>query len=226
MENKPVGKCYAAALGNCNGISREHYYSEAILSQFFPQLQIEGFTFNSASHKSLCSKILCQTHNSSLAPLDSEALHFFSLLRNISLNKEIIASHQINGKLLERWFLKTLLGLLAAKQIKIDMELSCHKKLINILYGNQPWDESTGLHFVFPENRFEIDTTLGNSIIAKNCYLFRICNLHFVLTTENVSVKDLLPNYKSGYRSKGLTFQQRTDLSIEIDFQWNENSTN
>lgn len=222
-----MGKCYASVLGNCDGISREHYYSEAILNKFFSQFQIEGFSFNSASHKSLCSKILCQKHNSSLALLDDEALRFFSLLRNISLNKETITLHRINGKLIERWFLKTFLGLLAAKQIKINIEPNRHEKLINILFGSQSWDENTGLYFVFPENRFEIDISLGNSIIAQNCYLFRICNLHFALTTENVSVKDILPSYKSGYRSKGLTFQQHADLSIEINFQWNEeNNTN
>jgi hypothetical protein len=71
---------------------------------------------------SLTARILCQTHNNGLSPLDEEAGMLFGAIRewcgreNIRANTSPLARIArpptvVNAKLLERWFLKTLLNL-------------------------------------------------------------------------------------------------------------------
>ncbi len=120
-------KCYLKFTKNCSPkITREHYVSAAVLS-LFEGLQIEGMPWQEPGEKSslsltnLASKILCDRHNSALAPLDAAAGHAFEQISNAiahALKKSVSRASKyflVNGDALELWGLKTLLGLFHAK---------------------------------------------------------------------------------------------------------------
>lgn len=123
--SKRIEGCWASTLGDCRGkLSREHYVSACL----FPSGKaiVKGFSWCAEEPKtiglqSLTRNILCERHNSGLSELDSAMLAFFETLREsdrlIGLRTKLcqktwnIHHFQVNGNLLERWFLKTLINL-------------------------------------------------------------------------------------------------------------------
>ena len=117
--------CWASPLADCGGkISREHLISQALFEE--KSIVVKGLDWCSDEAKtiglsSLVAKILCEKHNSSLSDLDSAALDAFDVLREtvrlnsvrgkLGSNHWSIKRFVIDGKRLERWFLKTLINL-------------------------------------------------------------------------------------------------------------------
>ncbi|HWG18978.1 MAG TPA: hypothetical protein VG225_00525 [Terracidiphilus sp.] len=118
-------KCWAASLGDCSGgISREHLVSQSL----FPtgSVVVQGLHWCKDEPKpvgieSLTSKILCRKHNSDLSDVDSaakrtfdtfvESMRLLDARRNLHLRRYTMKRFTINGLLLERWFLKTLINI-------------------------------------------------------------------------------------------------------------------
>jgi hypothetical protein len=120
-------KCYLNFTRNCcQKISKEHFVSKSILSQF-KGLRVGGMPWQNTGEENnyhpnnLTSKILCQRHNNSLSPLDSAASHFFRELFKAAnhVKKSSISTRSayflVSGDALELWALKTLTGLFHAK---------------------------------------------------------------------------------------------------------------
>lgn len=120
-------KCYMSSTANCSTkLSREHYISKSILSQF-GGLGVEGLPWHDSEHKfeygveALTSKVLCTRHNSSLSPLDSMAGHAFKQITDamIYVTKKSLARktsyYFVSGDAFELWGVKSLLGLFTAK---------------------------------------------------------------------------------------------------------------
>jgi hypothetical protein len=135
-----VRKCLFEKISVCEGgLSREHYISRAILRQIFEDGIVtlsgtpwSGIGGKSVSIESLTAKIFCRKHNSMLEKLDAEASRFFGTARQaqIDLSAKICksATNTFNGDLLERWFLKVIVGMSASnnfaregKAIKTDL---------------------------------------------------------------------------------------------------------
>lgn len=122
---KTVEGCWAAALGDCAGkLSREHTISECL----FPsgKVTVSGFDWCKGTEKTigvsgLVRHILCEHHNSALSVLDSEMKTWFEVIRQCAFLNDLRAERrenswdirhfQVDGRLLERWFLKTLINL-------------------------------------------------------------------------------------------------------------------
>jgi len=147
------GKCYLNFTKNCSQkISREHYVSKSILSQF-GGLAVKGMpwqtpgTSDRYSPNNLTSHILCDRHNKSLSPLDKAASHFFKEVfaaTHHATKKSISGQSKYfmaSGDALELWALKTMVGLFYAKiaQSKGVTMLGNynfdHKILENAFYG-------------------------------------------------------------------------------------------
>ena len=112
---------------NCSTkLSREHYISKSILSQF-ERLNASGFHWQTPHENmeygadALTSKVLCTRHNSSLSPLDTAAGHAFRQFTDamIYVTKKSLARSPafflVSGDALELWGIKTLLGFFTAK---------------------------------------------------------------------------------------------------------------
>ncbi len=115
--------CYAAGLADCSDkLSKEHIVSAALLRLITRDgmVGISGLawqppdTMQLHSIAALGTRVLCQRHNSALAPLDTLAERFFSKLDLIY--QEFIARvledriFLFNGNDIERWMLKLLCG--------------------------------------------------------------------------------------------------------------------
>lgn len=121
-------KCYLRITKNCSEkISGEHLVSASILSQLPGGIKMSGFpgqekgAFKRVGINSLTSNVLCTRHNSALAPLDTAAGHFFAKMSNAmkyaDTNSMVRKTkyYLVNGDALERWALKTMLGLFYSK---------------------------------------------------------------------------------------------------------------
>ena len=112
---------------------------------------VEGLTRN----------ILCEGHNSDLSPLDAAALHTFDCfdeaikLRDFRQQyhpktKWTLRTFDVDGLLLERWFLKTLINISFDKEWIIGAREHEPGKpsleLIEIAFGRRSFCENEGLH--------------------------------------------------------------------------------
>jgi len=158
-------KCYLHLCNDCStDISREHYMSEAVLSQLGKMLSVTGMPWLNAgevkeiSVANLTARILCKRHNEALSPLDQEAALFFGDLRNVilDLDRKTLSRkphfHLVSGQTLELWMLKVACGVyfsvgagggqLLSKTHTIDMY-----KVTRALFDGQ-WDNRAGLYFL------------------------------------------------------------------------------
>ena len=117
--------CWAASLGDCDDkITREHVISQCLFKG--DEITVQGFPWclnepKTIGLSNLVAKILCRKHNNNLSDLDAAALRAFDVLRESIRMNDVrgklkqrfwrIKHFKIDGPLLERWFLKTLINL-------------------------------------------------------------------------------------------------------------------
>jgi hypothetical protein len=156
--------CWAASLGDCDQkISREHTVSRSLFES--EQIMVQGFTWclnepKSIGLSSLVAKILCKRHNSGLSDLDAAALQAFNVFREaIRLNQvrgkmRRPAAHWnvkrmvIDGPLLERWFLKTLINFSFGGEWPIGSTVKGvpSKELVEVAFGKRQFQNGAGLY--------------------------------------------------------------------------------
>jgi len=160
-----MSSCWAESIGNCNGgISREHIVSKSLFKS--PAVSVEGFPWckgaaRTVGIESLTAKILCQRHNNSLSNLDEEAGALFDAIREWCRRANIRANTSpfsriarpptvVNARLLERWFLKTLLNLSLSRQYYIGIHGEeqgvVPLDLVQICYGMRPFEGIAGMY--------------------------------------------------------------------------------
>lgn len=152
-------------MGGCSsGISREHVFSKSLFLS--TEITVQGFAWCKDEPKnigigSLTAKILCGKHNSGLSPVDSAAAKAFDVLREQNLlanqRKErslktllnVVRFH-IDAKLLERWFLKTLLNLTYQGDYFIGSSGIAKGEppldLVEICFGLKPFPGNAGMY--------------------------------------------------------------------------------
>ena len=160
-----MSSCWAKSIGNCGGgISREHVVSKSLFKS--PIVSVKGFNWckdaaRTVGIESLTAKILCQRHNNSLSSLDEEASALFDAIREWCKRENARANTSplsrisrpptnVNARLLERWFLKTLLNLSLSRQYYIGVygeELGVVPlDLVEICYGIRPFEGAAGMY--------------------------------------------------------------------------------
>jgi hypothetical protein len=150
----------------------------------------------------LTRNILCEGHNSDLSDLDAAALHTFDYFDEaIKLNdfrrqyppktRWTLRTFDIDGLLLERWFLKTLINIAFDKKMIIgtgDREPGKPSlELIEISFGLRSFGENEGLHVsVYEGYKAELRQGLsfsslaeGNNLVAARFYF---SGLQFLLS--------------------------------------------
>ena len=143
-------KCWAAPLGDCDKLSREHIISQSIFSHGCGcPLIIEGnhrAPSGLLAESSLAAKILCRKHNSALSPLDAEAGRLSEILLNSAKGQEI-GRPELSGSLIERWALKTLINGLAAGWSDRRKWLP-HESIVRSIFGQASLPRGCGLYSV------------------------------------------------------------------------------
>lgn len=116
-------KCYAAALGNCDGnpTTREHYVSESLLNRLGAKFFVEGVPWLDSPREltasTMVARVLCERHNSALWPLDTMIGNFYDVLAGAREGREV-GVHLFEGEDFERWALKILLGRFASGNVR------------------------------------------------------------------------------------------------------------
>src|SRR5262249_34764344 len=125
MRSPSTDRCWAKSLRDCAGpMSGEHYFTAGLFDG--DKVFIHGLDWckdkpKRVGKQSLVKNVLCKSHNERLSILDDEAISAFKAMRE---ERDLTAQRtrmkpkywtvrrwEIRGPLLERWFLKTLIGL-------------------------------------------------------------------------------------------------------------------
>jgi hypothetical protein len=162
--------CYLASTKDCSeGLSKEHYMSEAVLEVLPGGVEISGMPWLSpgearkVSIASLTARILCRRHNSALAPLDQEAGAFFRALREIDIEftRKTLSRRGpkflFSGELIERWMLKVTAGFFFGRiaerggtRLVDDHKFDVKKMEAALLRGS--WDRGGGIYLNATQN--------------------------------------------------------------------------
>jgi hypothetical protein len=111
---------------------------------------------------SVTAKILCEKHNNDLSPVDTAGEQAFSVFRDVSKLSGIraklkvrlwrVKTYKIDGKSLERWYLKTLVNLCYDQGHAIGRDSShigrSSDRLVRIAYGLESFKHRAGLYSV------------------------------------------------------------------------------
>jgi hypothetical protein len=178
-------RCYANSDRDCSEtISKEHFISENLLRR----IELDGLskvaglawqppqTFTRIATKSLASNILCERHNSRLGHLDSMVGRFVDEVQAIDRGKLPAGkSIRIDGRDLERWMLKCLIGMTFSGNIKNQLKPEC----LELLFQRLLWPDAWGLYFdtnnqkIYHTDaiRIETMTTSDGLILAAKFFL-------------------------------------------------------
>jgi hypothetical protein len=157
-------KCWARSLGNCSdSLSREHTVTAGLFTA--DVVNVQGLSWCKDEPKSIglanaTRKILCETHNSALSPVDSAAIAAFDVFRECvrltdareSVKETIwrVIHMTIDGSSLERWFLKTLINLTTGGTQKVGPKSLVPGEpsvdLIEIAFGLRQFVPNAGLY--------------------------------------------------------------------------------
>src|SRR5258708_6136768 len=164
MKVNPKRGCWAKSLGGCDKkITGEHLVSKCLFDD--DAINVQGFpwcleTPKTVGLSSLVGNILCKSHNSALSGLDSTALETFNAFRESvrlsdarrTINAEYLTVKRfvIDGALLERWFLKTLINLSVGGKWVIgngDVGMPSND-LVEIAFGMRQFEHGAGLYIL------------------------------------------------------------------------------
>jgi hypothetical protein len=163
MDELSKKRCWAKCIGGCDDSqSREHLISASLFDE--GKIRVEGFpwckgTTREIGLSSLTAKILCKAHNSELSPVDDAGAQALDVVRKIMQFSNIrqklrpgrwnILKYRLDGRMLERWFLKTLINLSLGGQYPIGRGSTKagepSEGLVRIAYGLSHFEGRAGL---------------------------------------------------------------------------------
>jgi hypothetical protein len=143
-------RCWANSLGNCDSMSGEHVVSKVIFKPgcSCPTI-IEGvkrIKGGAPTYNAEKANILCRQHNSLLSPLD-ETIGKISYFLADANDKNYQDSIIIEGELLERWLLKTVINSAAAGWAA-PVKWQPSPSVVRGIYGFEPIPDKLGLYIV------------------------------------------------------------------------------
>lgn len=143
-------KCWANVLGGCDTMSGEHVFSNVIFKAGCgcPPLirgveRIQGGKPTAYAEK---SNILCKHHNSMLSPLD-ELIGKVSQFQANANDENFCETLYLEGELLERWLLKTVVNNAAAGWMG-KTKLLPAPEIVSAIFGHTPLPDGVGLYSV------------------------------------------------------------------------------
>jgi hypothetical protein len=250
-------ECWAANLGSCDEkISKEHLVSRSLFVE--PKVRVQGLSWCKDGPveiglDSLAAKILCKHHNSMLSPVDTGGASAFSVFREMRINanqreklpnlrmKWSILRYAIDGLLLERWLLKTLINLcINNDKFPIGESNIVGKpsdELVNIAFGLAPFPGAAGLYFIVNDGYqiYSSDEVTLQTLVKDDAYiaggLFAFRGLEFLLflnpggpplrlTGVKFGQEDL-SNARLNYHNRRIDEYLGPNLSQIIEIKWN-----
>jgi hypothetical protein len=145
-----MARCWAHTLGNCDAMSGEHVISNSVFSAGCGcPVVIEGVARirgGAPTGNAEKSNILCRRHNSMLSPLDAVVgkLAKFQAAGN---EEDFSETLYLDGELLERWLLKTVINFAAAGWMGAE-KLIPSPDVVGAVFGHVSLPPHLGLYSV------------------------------------------------------------------------------
>jgi hypothetical protein len=177
-----VQDCWANELGHCsNKMSKEHTVTAGLFTS--DRVVVKGFPwcreFKEIGLPNLVGKVLCKKHNSDLSVVDAVSIETAKIFRqfvDLQFARAEMAPRRwtyqrfpINGSLLERWCLKTLINIAFGKPNRIGNDSQQDgrpsKRLVKIAYGIEVFRPRAGLYALGHEG-LTLKFTEGIQIIS------------------------------------------------------------
>ncbi len=167
--------CYLSAYHDCSDkLCREHYVSEGILRALEAEgglLTVAGLPWqvvdeiSSLPPTALAARVLCERHNASLSPLDAAALRLFHAVQELRQPPPPGSALTLfSGHDIERWLLKTLLGILAAGIAQVEQGRRIGTVIgdvgvTDLLFDPRLWDASPalGMYLAVPDDGMAVE---------------------------------------------------------------------
>jgi len=231
-------KCYAGLTNDCSKkLSGEHYFSKGIL-EFFKhdnKVTVGGLKWQKANTLgryglgALTANILCTKHNIELSKFDATALSLFRTIKSFDadFNTETPKKEKVivNGKYLEKWMLKTAVGLIVSESTStngIPDSLMMKEVYIDLLFNDDKWPESWGLYLqvnlgdtIHKYDALEVQfMTANNELKAARFY---IENFQFVLLLGNPDQPELW-----GFNRLNKIYFRNKNTTKELEIDWED----
>jgi len=254
-------KCWASEVGGCGGgQSGEHLVSANVWTG--PTVDVQGFRWCKDKPKrigvpSLTANILCRDHNSALSAVDAAGGAAFATLGSaISLATArarvphvdwLLQCFRIDGLMLERWFLKTLINLCLVQDaaptwpdgvIRFNPPLW----MVRAAYGIEPLGRPMGLYTVayVGESTAHRDAVEFGPLFTREDVLvggvFKFVGYRFVLSlfpgdlpTELVLSEDPKSDWRKGqpiYHARRWNHDVGERRSHYVDIEWPGHASN
>lgn len=249
--------CWARCLGNCDHRqSREHYVSKGLWAN--DTVNVTGFDWCADAPKSipikkLVRKILCKKHNEQLSCVDDAGNTVFGTIAKIveldNAQREIavrsrnppiwcIQEYRVDGRLLERWFLKTLINFCFDQGLKIGSAARTPgwpcDDLVRAAYGLGALVKPAGLYSlaslgqaIYSSDHFSFSPVIvrGNAYISAGIFAFR--GLPFALHLDPNDDQELITRssyFPTGaklcYHMRVANWKRGRHVSQRLKFKW------
>ena len=246
--------CWAACLDGCSGkISREHIVSRSLFEG--EAVKVFGFPWCKDEEKeislpSLTAKILCVKHNNNLSEVDTAGADAFAVFREMTRLSNVrekmkphrwrVVRYSINGLLLERWFLKTLINISLNSKYPIGkLAIDAGQPsdiLVKIAFGCHAFTGRSGLYSaVHVGQKVDSSDKVGFApLIKENNYidggLFSFRGFRFLLFLDAEGPPERLTgigfpgddwsNSQLNYHNKKINFTLGKYLSQVVEITW------
>ena len=253
-------RCWAKSLGDCSGsISGEHYISSGLFAD--SKLSVQGFNWckneiKQIPKKSLVANVLCHGHNTRLSEIDKAGIQAFRVFRECTELSNLrntmkprywnIIRRKIDGPVVERWFLKTLINFACQGDQKIGPDSETvgepSANLVRIVYGLERFEGQAGLYLLASpgqhcelEDRIEYVPMAHPKCLPGGLFLFR--GIFFILhlgkggLDPNAEMMSPGPlpygamatggvNVRPMYHQRAIKFMVQGKMSHVVKFKW------
>lgn len=142
-------RCWAESLGGCDGLSKEHVFSQAAFRSTKQMIAVTGFASipdGFIGHDSPKARILCRNHNSQLSELDSEVAKATAPLLDYYTDR-IERSVYVSGFLFERWIYKVAVNFMAAG-FADNQKWTIDEEIVQFVYGQKKVSMPLGMYML------------------------------------------------------------------------------
>lgn len=239
-----MGQCWARSLGDCDTISGEHVFSNALFRagcECPPVIKgVKRIRNGEVTPNAEKANILCRRHNSMLSPLDALAGKIASFQANAN-DENFNESLYVEGELLERWLLKTVVNNAAAGWMG-PRKWRPEPDVVSAIYGYSIVPDGIGLYSVDgidPQctpsggvsvipiflNGHEKQQLGGAYITVHGMPLFAALNAELADWLEAEGVRHLLPHFSTTglrhlYHPGAIVMSRKRGYPVVIGLSW------
>lgn len=243
MTSRPSNRrCWAESLGACNGLSREHVFSQsAFRREPKPSITVIGFApipDGPIGRDSPKAKILCRHHNSLLSVLDSEITKITNAILDF-YNDRVERSITVSGFRFERWIYKVAINFMAAGYAD-NQQWDVDEAMARFVFGQATISRPLGM-YMLREWKLELgpppqhmgvcpvyfghslaDAVLVGAVVTYHGLSFLACldkDFHSMLEArpQNFPISPELLSYRP---AAAVIFSKSTGARCQLNFDW------